>query len=369
MDLANSPRKPLSELIGNLGYTGGAEKRALSGEATTKRRRIELQDPATTSVLSRKTHKAPPDLAAPAKPKKRSKSPAKKPRTITDAATAAYQPPRPHAEEENTSSKFFTAPENPAEEPAEKAAEKAKKPRKPRTKATEASTTTTKKPAKPRKPRVTFQAPLPPPLFSPQHANRQADQQSFLFGTSSQLAAEESPTFIRQMQAALIESELIPSTQALGISQVTMSNAKVPTAAHGTSLSVGQANSEHWRAASRDWKGGLLREKSGLKVRKKPTVTVTTKPAATIDVQMPSPKPARAAQTIPIPVMEKKQPVTKRDSFIDIDAAPLPIEQQHPASEPDSFVNIDDISDHEAPPTPSPPVSYTHLTLPTKRIV
>ncbi|TKA72085.1 hypothetical protein B0A55_08668 [Friedmanniomyces simplex] len=325
MDSVNSPRKPLSELIGNLSYTAPAEKRHLSGETTIKRRRIELQDPAATSVLARKPRKKTVDEAAPAKPKKRTKSPAKKPRTVTEAATAAYQIPPAPVEPTSAASKFF-APEN--SEP-----EKAKKPRKPRAKAGEASTTAPKKPARPRKAKVTFQEDLPPSLFSPQHANQQAEQQCFLFGTSSQLAAEESPTFIRQMQAAIIESELIPSTQAMGISPAKMSCARVPTAPHGTSLSVGQADSEHWRAASRDWNGGLLREKSGLKVRKKAAApAVNLLKEAEVNGRPPEVTPP--AQIVPSHV---EQP------------------QQILASEPDSFIDIDDISDHEPPPTPSPP--------------
>ncbi|KAK3075972.1 5'-flap endonuclease [Teratosphaeriaceae sp. CCFEE 6253] len=325
MDLADSPRKPLGELIGNLGYTGHAEKRNLSGEAITKRRRIELQDPATTSILARKPLKAAIELPAPVKPKKRAKSPAKKPRTVTEAATAAYQPPRAPAEPESTASKFF-APEEVVAKP--------KKPRKPRTKPAEGVAPAAKKPGRPKKVKVTFEKPLPPPLYSPQHATLQAEQQSFLFGTSSQLAAEESPSFIRQMQAAIVESELVPSTQAMGISPKRMSCAKVPTAPHGTSLSVGQADLEHWRAASRDWKGGLLREKSGLKTRKKPAAPAV-KPPTVVEARKPPPPD-------PVPMVQPAPPAAA-------------VEKQHPASEPDSFINIDDISDHEPAPTPSPP--------------
>ncbi|KAK0284320.1 5'-flap endonuclease [Friedmanniomyces endolithicus] len=206
MDSAESPRKPLGELIGNLSYTAPPEKRRLSGEATTKRRRIELQDPAANSILARKPRRKIADETIPAKPKKCTKSPAKKPRTVTEAATAAYQPPLAPVEPTSTAI-IFSAPDTVAPE-------KIKKPRKPRTEAGKASAAAPKKPARPRKPKVTFQEALPPSLLSPQHARKQAEQQGFLFGTSSQLAAQESPTFIRQMQAAIIESELVPSTQA-----------------------------------------------------------------------------------------------------------------------------------------------------------
>ncbi|KAK0255464.1 5'-flap endonuclease [Friedmanniomyces endolithicus] len=321
MDCADSPRKPLGELIGNLSYTAPPEKRRLSGEATTKRRRIELQDPAATSILARKPRRKITDEAVPVKPKKRTKSPAKKPRTVTEAATAAYQPPPAFVEPTSTAT-ILLAPE--AVPP-----EKIKKPRKPRPEPGKASTAAPKKSSRPRKPKVTFQEALPPSLLSPQHARKQAEQQGFLFGTSSQLAAQESPTFIRQMQAAIIESELVPPTQAMAISPARMSCAKVPTAPHGTSLSVSQADGEHWRAASRDWKGGLLR----LKVCKKPAKAATDllKTAGVCSMPLNVIAPA---QTVPTPVTNPQQVL---------------------ASEPDSFIDIDDISDHEPPPTPSPP--------------
>ncbi|KAK4953009.1 5'-flap endonuclease [Elasticomyces elasticus] len=335
MDAANSPRQPLSELLGNFSYVGPAEQqRHLSGAIATKRRRIELQDPAATSALAREPRKNT-NKAVPEKAKKRTKSPTKKPRTVTEAATAAYQPLPAAAEPLSTASKFFV-PEKPS--PEQPVVEKVKKPRKPRTKAAESTTTEPKKAPRPKKVKVTFEKPLPPPLYSPHHALKQAEQQSFLFGTSSQLAAEESPTFIRQMQAALMESELVTSTQAMGISPVKMSCAKVPTAPHGTSLSVGQAGSEHWRASSRNWKGGLLNEKSGLKVKKKPTAPPVTKPKPVVPepiiIHSDPPEETPAPQTA---LKRAKQ------------------QRKAPTADPDSFINIDDISDHEPPPTPSPP--------------
>ncbi|KAK3646411.1 5'-flap endonuclease [Elasticomyces elasticus] len=335
MDAANSPRQPLSELLGNFSYVGPAEQqRHLSGAIATKRRRIELQDPATTSTLAREPRKNV-TKPAPEKATKRTKSPTKKPRTVTEAATAAYQPLPAAADTPSTASKFF-GPEKPL--PEQPVVEKVKKPRKPRTKAAESTTTEPKKAPRPKKVKVTFEKPLPPPLYSPHHALKQAEQQSFLFGTSSQLAAEESPTFIRQMQAALLESELVTSTQAKGISPVKMSCAKVPTAPHGTSLSIGQADSEHWRASSRNWKGGLLNEKSGLKVKKKPTAPSVTKPKPVVPepiiIHSDPPEEIPAPQTVPKAAKQQRKT---------------------PTADPDSFINIDDISDHEPPPTPSPP--------------
>ncbi|KAI6945440.1 hypothetical protein KC341_g59 [Hortaea werneckii] len=109
-----APRVPLGELLSNFSYTnpnpGGTSRsgeRIISGEATTKRRKIELADSSTSAPVIRqpakkasKAKSAKKDVTEkasestempPAKPAKRSKGP-KKPQTITALATKAYQP-------------------------------------------------------------------------------------------------------------------------------------------------------------------------------------------------------------------------------------------------------------------------------------
>ncbi|KAI8312620.1 Structure-specific endonuclease subunit SLX4 [Colletotrichum sp. SAR11_240] len=116
----------------------------------------------------------PSERAAP-----KAKAPRKKPRTITELATAAYKVPEATDQQEPSA----LAPESNAVE-AEEAKGKGKK------RASKA-----KKPKK-----------MPPPepvLLSPTAALRQAANQDYVFGTSSQLAREHSPTFLRDLQSAL----------------------------------------------------------------------------------------------------------------------------------------------------------------------
>ncbi|KAK4554128.1 5'-flap endonuclease [Recurvomyces mirabilis] len=360
MEVADSPRKPLRELIGNLSYTATAEKRNISGESLTKRRRIDLADPSTISIVSRKTTKitkTTKDQTDAPKPAKRPKAPAKKARTVTDAATAAYQPLEAAALSVSTVSKFFTQEKATDREP-EKAA---KKPRKPRAKKSEKGTepppTTTKKC---RKKKVVISKPDPPLLYTPLKATAQAESQCFFFGTSSQLMLPESPTFIQEMQGAIDESEALsqPPRTNLTTSPRRRSCLKVPTAPHKTSLSVGQAEKEHWCASARDWKGGLLREKSGLAAVKKskPAKKDVPKPVpAEVVLLSSSPGALPVVETLPSPAgkpMPADEP--KSDSFLDIDELQKTPEDSR-AMRSDSFMNIDDISDHEKPPTPSPP--------------
>ncbi|KAK2051860.1 hypothetical protein LY76DRAFT_599046 [Colletotrichum caudatum] len=118
-------------------------------------------------------------MAPPAKGPAKVKAPKKKPRTITELATAAYLVPDPTEQEiapalpEETSVNGDEA----AKLKGKKRASRAKKPKK-----------------------------VPPPepvLLSPKAALRQAANQDYVFGTSSQLAREHSPNFLRDLQSAL----------------------------------------------------------------------------------------------------------------------------------------------------------------------
>ncbi|EMC99859.1 hypothetical protein BAUCODRAFT_145212 [Baudoinia panamericana UAMH 10762] len=327
-EATGTPRVPLSELLGNFNYktcTSPSSRRSITGEAMTKRRRIELVETSTVSVVTRKSRKRLDPAVE--KPKRKPKAP-KRAQTITEVATKAYRLVKPvETAPTSTVSEYFASTKE-VHEPAKAVTEvqKAKKPRKPRSKPAitgdEPSKAPAKKPGRTKKAEAMLkEADQLPPLYSPERANRQAQQQQFLFGTSSQLAVEESPTFVKKMHTALLESEGVPaptqmvSTQAL-VSPAQKSYLKVPTAPHGTTLSVGQAEREHWCAASRDVKGELLRDES--------------RPKHTGSVQAAKPSTAK--------------PVPK--------AAPASV--IHPSPPKQEWVAIDDIED-ESPPTPSPP--------------
>ncbi|KAF4124988.1 endonuclease regulatory subunit [Geosmithia morbida] len=112
----------------------------------------------------------------------------RKPRTITELATAAYRPFTPNETTAPPSGSMHAAPAPgaPGANAVKGALGKKKAPaaRKSR-----------------RKPR-----PPSPILLSPSSALAQVSKQDFVFGTSSQLVREQSPTFLRDIQAAIRDS-------------------------------------------------------------------------------------------------------------------------------------------------------------------
>ncbi|KAK1569835.1 AT hook domain-containing protein [Colletotrichum navitas] len=118
-------------------------------------------------------------MAPPAKVPAKAKAPRKKPRTITELATAAYLVP------DATEQEIVPAPTGETLVNEDEAAKPKGKKRAPRAK-------------KPKK-----ALPPEPVLLSPTAALRQAANQDYVFGTSSQLAREHSPTFLRDLQSAL----------------------------------------------------------------------------------------------------------------------------------------------------------------------
>ncbi|KAK5162734.1 5'-flap endonuclease [Saxophila tyrrhenica] len=291
------PKQHLSTVLSGFGYMSDINSatpsmRDVRLEAATKRRRIELADSSTNTAAAGQQRQVT-EHSAVTKPtkEKKPKKPAKKVQTITALATAAFQPPQqPSRQPDTVVSELFTADKDkPPPLPQEtvmpaagtRPASKAKKLRKPRTKPTavaDDNTVENSKPkartkAKPKTAKVKFnEADHKPKLFSPGHATAQFDKQDFVFGTSSQLAVDEDAAFIRDMQAAVRESEMMlqpdtsaslspqkQGTQAIASPPSWKSCVRVPTAPHGTNLSVGQADKEHWCTSSRDRNGGVVK--------------------------------------------------------------------------------------------------------------
>ncbi|KAL8907792.1 MAG: hypothetical protein Q9207_001195 [Kuettlingeria erythrocarpa] len=94
-------------------------------------------------------------------------------------------------------------------------------------------------------------------ILSPESTMNIMKEQDLLFGTSSQLVRDESPTHLREIQQAIKESEISqdsPSMSCGNDSQISLqsdvsklSNSKLPTATRGL-----------WSAAARDEAGSLL---------------------------------------------------------------------------------------------------------------
>ncbi|ODA79389.1 hypothetical protein RJ55_04982 [Drechmeria coniospora] len=185
---------------------------AMSDEASgflKKRKRIELVP------IEPAMEECPKALASPAK----QKAAKKKARTITGLATAAYRPPSQAAavvESEQQSSKVVDT--DTGKRKGRKRASKASK----------------KKPAPPK-----------PILLSPESALRQVAGQEFLFGTSSQLARDQSPSQLRKFQT---NSRQRNQLDCITLESPVNSDAIEPSE-HRQSL---------WDAAARDADGDLF---------------------------------------------------------------------------------------------------------------
>lgn len=168
----------------------------------------------------------------PAKPRRKAAT-KKKPRTITGLATAAYKlatQPDPVSPPENQTggSKRVTA--------TEAAAEGQKGPPK----------TSRKRTAKVPRRAKKKEPPPKPILLSPSAALRQVANQDFLFGTSSQLAQEHSPRFLRDLETAMKTSNNIDYIAALS------------TPINSDAIEPPEAKRSLWNAAARDEEGDLF---------------------------------------------------------------------------------------------------------------
>ncbi|XEU98291.1 hypothetical protein FSHL1_003578 [Fusarium sambucinum] len=187
-----------------------------------KRKRIELLATKATSSSAMEPEKSPTK-----KPPKK-----KKPRTITELATAAYRvPSQPNPEPSSPSLlDHFSIVKNGTDAAADAQLNNPKGKGKQRRK-------TTKAPKK--------KAPPKPVLLSPNAALAQVANQDFVFGTSSQLAREESPTILKDLQAALRQSN---RNEDIGFS--------IPI--HSDGIEPQQQRSKLWDAAARDAEGDLF---------------------------------------------------------------------------------------------------------------
>lgn len=107
------------------------------------------------------------------------------------------------------------------------------------------------------KPKVARKAKPPAIVVPPESAIKTANEQNLLFGTSSQLALEESPTFIRDMQQAVRESEVIDlptSVPREDESQVSIQST-VSNLMNSRSIT---ASRKLWSVSARDSTGSLL---------------------------------------------------------------------------------------------------------------
>ncbi|KAH7066217.1 structure-specific endonuclease subunit SLX4 [Paraphoma chrysanthemicola] len=214
--------------------------------AVTKRRRVELVDVPSNAPNSRNSS-----------PEK-GKTPKKKARTITDIATEQYQPKIVETNPLDVTTDFFQPRTTVTKVPLNDVAQgndndTSKKPtRKRSTSKSESEKAGSKTKSKSKKAAANSNAkakskPIAEKLLSPSSALLRLSKQDVLFGTSSQLALEESPTLVRQLQQAMKDSE-----RDGDLSMQLMAPPRWPK----LEQVVGRRGL--WDASARDVEGGLL---------------------------------------------------------------------------------------------------------------
>ncbi|TVY84454.1 Structure-specific endonuclease subunit slx4 [Lachnellula suecica] len=211
------------DLFGSFGFTTGEAnpiERASSGEAGTRKRKLDM---VKTNVS---------EAAAIPKPK----AVKKKAKTITEQATSAYMdeeeelPVQPapllqYFSYKNTDNNGFKVPPRPRSKSPVKGGLKPKK--------------------------GSAQAPI---LLSPESALKQVGNQDFVFGTSSQLAREESPTFLRDLHEALQASNQIEDDPFADI----LDEPSLPAPCSSRGRTLATTKRTLWSAGARDSNDELL---------------------------------------------------------------------------------------------------------------
>ena len=368
-----------THLISNFTYESPTPKvtnnTATPAEATkgiTKRRRVELVELPGVQTTSRES--------SPVK----GKAPKKKPRTITDLVTGQYAPRDASLDAQAITSDLFSPRTSTMKVPLNDVAATdgdapQKKPVRKRSKSRDSSEGTTAK----AKPRARKAAKKPPPkpksvaekLLSPTSALHRMNRQEVLFGTSSQLALEESPTTVRQIQRAITESE-----QDIGETSLLRASPRWPN------LQRIEGKRGLWRESTRDSEGGLLEDTENIyipepdRTQDLPLLTDVApdepklssefvdiediEPAAPIAISSDLPTPPRSqVQAFTVQSEPRKQVLD--DVFDDIDNfdCGLPPSNQNAESQ-NSFADIDDFQSassadaRQSPPDmPMPPAS------------
>jgi hypothetical protein len=181
----------------------------------------------------------------------------KKATTITDLVTGQYKPAGQDDIDSDVTSDILgprtgdvPAPANPTKVPF---AMKPPRKRAPREKLPTKTNSKVKKPAKEPKPQPKLVADK---LLSPESALQRLHRQEVLFGTSSQLARDESPPLIRRIQQAIRESE----AEAEASATISHQAADASHSLHGKKFSTFTTRRALWSAAARDDENKLLEE-------------------------------------------------------------------------------------------------------------
>ncbi|KAF2023795.1 hypothetical protein EK21DRAFT_80096 [Setomelanomma holmii] len=357
--------------------------------AAKKRRRIELVDVPNNHNQPNSRNSSP----------EKGKAPKKKARTITDIATEQYQPKPLDSGHVDVTSDFFQLRTTVTKVPLDDVATAGdnaiarKPPRKRSTSKPDSEKASTKTRTKKTSAKATVKSkskPVAEKLLSPNSALLRLGKQDILFGTSSQLALEESPTLVRQLQQAMKESE----GDAYSPRQL-MAPPRWPK----LEKVVGKRGL--WDASSRDVEGGLLEQMDdvyihdfdqtqdfpllmdgtvdGLEADPPSFVEighVESAPAAAVVISSDPLTPPRTtswgSQTRPyVDVSDYAMAETVFEDIDGLGSQPPPSNQN--AELQDSFADIDDMlpvatkSSTMRPPKPRPPAPNFVVDSPNKR--
>lgn len=351
-----------TNLMGDFGYQQEILPPPLvskdSNEApTTKRKRLNHVD-ITAAEESQKRKKKEPE-AKPKQPKK-PRAPKKKPTTITALATAAYRQPGDETDHGKSISEFFKEPQP----DSGSAVADESVPSIPKQSAKRQTAEDKPAPKRKRTKKVQIAAPeISVKLDAPDVALENMKNQQWLFGSSSQLAAAESPTEFRDLQQALKESEDMISSQHIDPLQA-KSCARVPSAPHGTSLSIGQANRILWMSAARDFEDSTFASDEGVDNRNQESMSDATQVPegdivqAQVDTLVQAvPEAEFKAEITTISSSATKQAETPDSGYVDIDQFDVDgphertvgqVQAQQSANElPNAALPISNVGKHE----------------------
>ncbi|KAL8838394.1 MAG: hypothetical protein Q9170_002154 [Blastenia crenularia] len=94
-------------------------------------------------------------------------------------------------------------------------------------------------------------------LLSPDSAKMTVNEQDLLFGTSSQLVREESPTFIRDLQETIKQSEIVDDSYSMSCEEKSQISIQSVTS-NASNSKLPAASRNLWAVAARDNTGSLL---------------------------------------------------------------------------------------------------------------
>jgi len=326
------------------------------------------------------------------------KAPKKKARTITDIATEQYQTRNVNEAPADVTSNFFQPKTTVTKVPLNDttASNGDAPPKKPPRKRSTSNSDSEKGPGKAKAKKASNKAAKPKviaeKLLSPGSALTRLGRQDILFGTSSQLALEESPTLVRQIQQAMKESE---EDADRSLSHLLEPPPQWPN------LSRVAGRRGLWGASSRDAQGGLLEQMEDVyipefdRTQEFPLLMdggiderddapdsfidindVVPAPAVIISSDLPTPPLAQSheSQSKPSAGAHIAERVIRDVVFDDIDNfdfQPPPSNQN--AESQDSFVDIDEFLPVSArkstllPPKVRPPATASVYESPKKR--